>query len=60
MAMHLGMSVLEFEIGIVVIELPDQPGIGVVATCTILTEAEFVYIVGAMTIYTFIALIAKS
>lgn len=58
--MDFGMRMPEFEIGIVVIEAPDQPGIGVVATCTILTEAEFVNIVAAMTINTFIALIAKN
>jgi len=50
MAMDFGMRMPEFEIGIVMIEAPDQPGIGVVAACAILPQDEFVDIVVAMTV----------
>ena len=52
MAMHFGVRMPEHEVGSIVIEVPDQPGIGIVAIGTILSQALFVHIVRAVTVDT--------
>lgn len=59
MTMDFGVRVPEFEVRIIVIETPDQPGIGVVAVGTTLSEATFMHIIGAMAVDTFVAGITK-
>jgi hypothetical protein len=60
MAMDFGMRMPEFEIGIVMIEAPDQPGIGVVTAFTIFSQTEFVDIVVAVTVQACTLSIAKN
>jgi len=57
--MHFGVRMPEFEVGVIVVEVPDQPGIGIVAIGTILSQALLVHVVGAMTVNTSVVGLSK-
>ena len=59
MTMDFGVRMPELEVRIIVVETPDQPGIGVVAICANLSKATFMHIVGAMTVDACVAGITK-
>ena len=57
--MDFTVRVPELEVRIIVVETPDQPGIGIVAVSTTLSEATFMHVVRAMTVDTCVASITK-
>jgi len=57
--MDFGVRVPELEVRIIVVETPDQPGIGVVAVGATLSEATFMHVVWAMTVDACVAGITK-
>ena len=58
--MDFGVRIPELEVRVVVVELPNQPGIGVMTSGAILPQASFVDIVGAMAVDTDVAGITKN
>lgn len=58
--MDFGVRMPELEVCIVVVELPDQPGIGIVASGAILSQTCLMHIVGAMTVDAYVARVAEN
>ena len=57
--MDFGVCVPEFEVRIIVVETPNQPGVGIMAIGATLSQALFMHIVGAMTVDACVAGITK-